>query len=117
MMTSQGVSTLHIITRVFKKIPVPMTLPTTIETDAKTPRPRTSVTGLFDGSDMRVLVRHTYSRVRCLRLPHFDLPDFVVEQVFVRVASADDVRTTVFANQDDRGERATVVGEHLRDCV
>ena len=64
MMTSQGVSTLHIITRVFKKIPVPMTLPTTIETDAKTPRPRTSVTGLFDGSDMRVLVRHACSRVR-----------------------------------------------------
>ena len=55
MMTKPGVSTLHIITRVFRKIPVPMTLPTTIETDAKTPRPRTSVTGLFDGSDMRAL--------------------------------------------------------------
>src|SRR5205085_5220635 len=77
MIPSQGVATLHIITRVFRKMPVPMTPPTTIETEAKTPRPRTSVTGLFDGSDMRVLVRHAYSRIRCLRLSHFDLPDFV----------------------------------------
>src|SRR5438270_7269875 len=109
MMTSQGVSTLHIITRVFKKIPVPMTLPTTIETDAKTPRPRTSVTGLFDGSDMRALVRYA-----CSRVPYFGLPHFVVEQVFVRVAPSDDLRATVFANHDDRRERATVVGKHLR---
>ena len=54
--TIHGDSTLHIITRVFKKMPVPMTLPTTIETDAKRPSPRTSVMGWFDVSDMKALV-------------------------------------------------------------
>src|SRR5919112_1263976 len=52
--TIHGDSTLHIITRVFRKMPVPMTLPTTTETDAKRPRPRTSVNLSAGSFDIRI---------------------------------------------------------------
>src|SRR5919202_6797501 len=78
--TSHGVSTLHIITRVFRKMPVPMTLPTTIETAAKTPRPRTSVRVFCERVDMsgfgapessreRVEPRAVFDPLRPLRRP------------------------------------------------
>src|ERR1043166_4965244 len=104
-MTSHGVSTLHIITRVFRKIPVPMTLPTTMETDAARPRPRTSVKGWRVCSVMR-------ARVLSGRLP-----DLVRQQVFVRVAAADEFGASAFFDEGDGGQGATVVGEHLGDGV
>src|SRR3954470_17781342 len=40
--TSTGVPTLHVITRAFRKTPVPMTSPMTIDVAASRPSPRTS---------------------------------------------------------------------------
>jgi hypothetical protein len=54
-MTVPGVPTLQVMTRVFKKTPVPMMLPTTIEMAAIRPRPRMSVMLLGAGFDMNVL--------------------------------------------------------------
>jgi hypothetical protein len=42
-MTISGDPTLHVITRAFKKTPVPMTLPMTMEAAATNVRPRMSV--------------------------------------------------------------------------
>ncbi len=56
MSTFPGVPTLHVITRAFRKTPVPMTFPMMIDTAATSPSPRTSVM-FFSALLIRVIAR------------------------------------------------------------
>jgi hypothetical protein len=55
-----GVPTLHVITRAFKKTPVPMTLPITMEAAATKVKPRMSVTLLGASFDIFYFVRISF---------------------------------------------------------